>query len=174
LYRRNLSGPSEIRLRDDQTIGGGNLLQAFGIARQVQSCIHRIDRRDHVRKTKVMTHDRLRRQRVQDRRRIRESGGFDHDTVEVGYLRLIAAREQRAQSTAQVIPDAAADAAALEQHDRFVNALDQKVIEADLAELVDQHHGALHIRRAQQMLEQRRLTAAEKPGEDVDRDGGVG
>jgi hypothetical protein len=48
------------------------------------------------------------------------------------------------------------------------------MIEADLAKLVDQHDGALHTGRTQQVLEQRRLAAAEKPGENVDRDGGVG
>src|SRR5439155_26965998 len=61
----------------------------------------------------------------------------------------------------------------LQEHDGLVHALHQQMIESDLAELVEQYHGALHGRRAQQVLEQRGLTAAQEAGDDVDRDAAV-
>ena len=50
-----------------------------------------------------------------------------------------------------------------------LRGLDQEMIEADLAELVDHHGRVGELGLAQQMLQQRRLAAAEKAGQDRDR-----
>ena len=58
--------------------------------------------------------------------------------------------------------DGAADAAGLQQHHRVVDALEQMMIEPDLAEFVDQHGGVGQRRIGQQALQQRRLARAQK------------
>src|SRR5262249_27438844 len=44
------------------------------------------------------------------------------------------------------------------------------VVDADLAELVDDDRGLVHGRVAQQVLEERRLPAAEESGDQADRE----
>jgi hypothetical protein len=57
----------------------------------------------------------------------------------------------------------------LQQDHRVVNALEQVMVKADFAELVDQD-GAVGKRRiAQQPLQERRLARAEKAGDRNDR-----
>ena len=44
------------------------------------------------------------------------------------------------------------------------------MVDADLAELVDDHRGVAEPGVADEPVQQRRLAAAEKPGDDEDRD----
>ena len=78
-----------------------------------------------------------------------------------------------AQRLGQFAAHGAAHAARLQQHHRVVDALDEMVVEADLAEFVDQHGGVGERGIGEQALEQRRLARAEKAGEEMDwREGG--
>src|SRR5262249_21547851 len=69
--------------------------------------------------------------------------------------------------------DGAADAAALQEHHVLVDdLLDEEVIDADLAELVDQHRRIGQVRLPEQTLQERRLAGPEKSAEQVRRDRG--
>jgi hypothetical protein len=64
----------------------------------------------------------------------------------------------------------AADAAIVHLVDLFVGFDDQVVVDADLAELVDDHRVALAVTFGQDAVEQRRLARAEIAGEHRHRD----
>ena len=68
----------------------------------------------------------------------------------------------------EIAEHGAAKAAVFQHHDGVVALRGERVIEPDLAELVDHHGGVGHRRIAQRAIEQRRLAAAEKAGEDGD------
>ena len=107
-------------------------------------------------------------QRVDDRRRIGEPGGFQHDALEAPDFAGFAARVQVDQGRHQVAADGAADAAAGQVDDAFVGGFDQQVVEPDLAELVDDDGGILERRIAQDFRQDRGLAAAEKAGQHGD------
>ena len=83
---------------------------------------------------------------------------------------LVAPPQQVLQGLRQVGADFAAQAAGLQLDEAVLARFDQLVIESDLAELVDDDGGAREFRLAQQMAKHGRLAAAEKAGEDRDRD----
>jgi hypothetical protein len=70
------------------------------------------------------------------------------------------------QGLRQVGADFAAQAAGLEFDEAVLARFDQLVVEADLAELVDDDGRARKSALAQQMTEDRRLAAAEEAGEN--------
>src|SRR3546814_10991235 len=90
----------------------------------------------------------------------------DHDAVEGGHLALGAALVQRLQRVEQVAAHGAAETAGIQQDRILVDALDQRVVEADLAELVDDHRHPVHSRVRQQRLQQGGLPTAEEAGQD--------
>ena len=69
----------------------------------------------------------------------------------------------------EIAPYGAAQAAARQHDHAVVDLLDQKMIEADLAELVDQHGGVGERRIAQQRVEERGLAGAEEAGQHRQR-----
>ena len=112
-------------------------------------------------------------QGVQDRRRIGQAGGFDHHAVELAPALPGIAPGRIAQRAGEVAADGAAQAAALQCHHLgLVGGAEQAVIEPDLAELVDDHQGAVHVGLADQTIEQGGLAAAEKAGQQGDGDRG--
>jgi hypothetical protein len=74
----------------------------------------------------------------------------------------------------QLAADGAAQAARLQQHHGVVDALEQMMVEPDLAELVDQHGGVAECRIGQQALQQRGLARAQEARDQIDRrEGGI-
>ena len=146
-------------------------LMPSGLLRQMQRGVDRIDRRDHVAEPEVMPHAPARPASVY---RIGPGSASPVVSITTRSNSGISPRSRRPSSPRnaplQIVADAAADAAALQQHDRLVHALDQQMVEPDLAELVDEHHRARISAATQQPLQQRRLPAAEEAGQDVDRD----
>ena len=110
-------------------------------------------------------------QRVDYRRRIGKPGSLDEYARECGDLSPQALHEKIAQAAREVATHAAAEAAGIEQDEVVVDLVDEMMVDADLAELVDQHRRVGHCRLLQQMIEQRRLAGPEEAGEDGDRDG---
>ena len=78
----------------------------------------------------------------------------------------VAAPQQIVNGRREIAADFAAQAPGLQLDQAVLARLDEFVVEADRAELVDDHGGARELRSAQQAAEQRRLAAAEKAGED--------
>ena len=115
-------------------------------------------------------------QGVQDRGGIGEAGRLDHQPAERLDTAVVALAQQVFQGGDQVAAHGAAQAAGAQQDHVLVDPLDQQMVEADLAELVDDDHGVGQGRIAQHPVEQRRLAGAEESGEDGERDrlGGAG
>ena len=73
--------------------------------------------------------------------------------------------EQIDQRVGDVAAHRAAQAAALHQHDIVGGLFDQQMVDADLAEFIDDHSGRRHFRPLQYMVQHGGLAAAEKPGQ---------
>ena len=81
----------------------------------------------------------------------------------------LAPEVQALERLLQRIAERAAQAAGIEEHDVVLAAaVDEHVIEADLAQLVDDDCGVGERGLAQQPRQQRRLAAAQEAGEHVD------
>jgi hypothetical protein len=83
---------------------------------------------------------------------------------------VVEAAQQPLQGVDQVAPQGAAQASGGERDDAVVHLLDQQMIDADLAELIDDHRRIGERGVAQQAVEERRLAGAEEAGQDADRD----
>ena len=106
--------------------------------------------------------DRLREERVDDRRRIGEPGRLHHDPAKGRDLAALAPAQEIAQLVGQVAAQRAADAAGAEKHRTLVDAAQDVVIDGDLAELVDDDGRLAHVRMAEQPRDERRLAAPEE------------
>ena len=73
------------------------------------------------------------------------------------------------QGAREVLAHHAAQAAVAELHDLVGTGLDEQMVEPDRAELVDDDGGVLHVLAPENAPQERRLAAAEKAGEDRDR-----
>src|SRR5207247_1725462 len=84
------------------------------------------------------------------RRRRRERGGLDDDGVE-----LALPFHQAAEDAHEIAAHGAADAAVVHLEHFFIGADDEVVVDADLAELVDDHGITLAVILRQDAIEQR-------------------
>jgi len=101
---------------------------------------------------------------LRHRGRIGEAGGLDDDGVEFSL-----APHQPVDDADEVAAHGAADAAVVHLEDFLVGAHDQLIVDADLAELVDDDGVFLTVRLGQDAVEKRRLAGAEIAGEHGDR-----
>ena len=102
---------------------------------------------------------------LRDRRGIGEAGRLDDDRVE-----LALAAHQAFEDADQVAAHGAADAAVVHLEHFLVGADDEVVVDADLAEFVDDDGVFLAVRFRQDAVEQRGLAGAEIAGEHGDGD----
>ena len=117
----------------------------------------------------MMTNDGLCHHRGQYRHRVGEARCLDYQPAERD-LAALATLVEVAYRHAQVAPDGATNAAALQKDDLPIEPLKQMMIEPDFAELVDKDCSIGEPRRAQQLPQQRCLAAPQKAGDHVDRD----
>jgi hypothetical protein len=101
-----------------------------------------------------------------DRHRIGKAGGLDDDGVEAA-----GAAHQAFHDADQIAAHGAADAAVVHLVDFLVGLDDQVVVDADLAEFVDDDGIALAVALGENAVEQRRLAGAEIAGEHGDGNG---
>src|SRR4029453_17715297 len=104
--------------------------------------------------------------RADDRRGIGKSRCLDDSTRKAWLVRVARHFHQAIERTADIFTARAAHAAVADQFDVLCGVHHQPVVEAGLAEFVDDHARALAARTAQKTLYQRRLPAAEKAGDD--------
>ena len=102
---------------------------------------------------------------LRHRRRIGEARGLDDDGVE-----LALAPHQPVDDADEIAAHGAADAAVVHLEHFFVGADDEVVVDADLAEFVDDDGVFLAVRLGQDAVEQRGLAGAEIAGQHGDRD----
>ena len=104
---------------------------------------------------------------LRHRRGVGEAGGLDDDGVEPAL-----APHQPVDDAHQVAAHGAADAAVVHLEHFFVGVDDELVVDADLAEFVDDDGEFLAVRLGQNAVEQRGLAGAEIAGEHGDGDFG--
>ena len=113
--------------------------------------------------------DRLAAQRPRDRQRLGDAGGLEHDRLE----RRVALDEID-QRTIELVPEHAAHAAAGQLDLARGIVAEQRAVDADLAELVDDHAelalGVALGTAGEQPVDQRGLACAEKAGHENKRD----
>jgi hypothetical protein len=106
-----------------------------------------------------------RRRRSAPRGRVGEARGLDDDGVE-----LALPLHQPVHDADEVAAHGAADAAVVHLEHFLVGADHEVVVDADLAELVDDHGVALAVRLGEDAVEERGLAGAEIAGEHGDGD----
>lgn len=108
----------------------------------------------------------LRHKGLQHRRRVGEACDLHDDTGNL--LTIRHAARQAFQGLDEVAAHSAAQAAGIQQNRFIIQSFDQQMIQADLAELVDQHGGIAHLGQSQQAVQQRGFASPEKAGEHGD------
>src|SRR5262245_52812077 len=91
---------------------------------------------------------------------------FDDQARECRHLAAVAPSTEVAERGREIVALRAAQTATLEDEGRLVDPDEELVVDAHLAELVDQHREALTAGRAEQAVEERRLAAAEESGDE--------
>jgi hypothetical protein len=155
----------EIALGQQEAVGHRGLLHRLGLLVEGEGAVDGIDRRYDAIEHVARRNDRIGHQGVQDRRGVRETGRLDRDAGEIRDLAFDPIDKQGGQGIDNIAADCAAEAAAVEQHDILARAFDEKMIEANLAELVNDNRCCRHARLFQHVIEYGRLAAAEKTGQ---------
>ena len=100
------------------------------------------------------------KERLNHRGRIRQAGGFDHQVIEA-----ITPLHQVADDPNQIAAHRAADAAVVHLEDLLIGINYQLVVDAHLAELVDDHRHLEAVLVGEDPVEQGRLAGTEVTGE---------
>ncbi len=111
---------------------------------------------------------RVGHQCLHDRRGIGQTRRLDHDALEVDDLPVAPLDEEFAQRLLQVSPHGAAETPAVEELHLLGRCLDEIVVDRDFAEFIHDHGDAVHLRLFEEPVDQRRLAAAQKAGDDRD------
>ena len=155
----------QIGLVEQDHVGKGDLV--LGLGRILETVLEPfgVGHRDHRVEPGLAADILVDEEGLRHRRGVGEARGLDDDGVE-----LALAPHQPIDDADQVAAHGAADAAVVHLEHFFVGADDQLVVDADLAELVDDHGVFLAVRLGQDAVEQRGLAGAEIAGEHGDGD----
>ena len=167
--RVGYAATAQVRLGHDDAVGQAQLSHGLGVFVEFGLAEQGVERRDDALEAEVARHERVAQQRLQRGRGVDESAGLDHHPREGRQQAAQAPGMQVEQGVTQRAEQAAAQASGIEQHDVLGGARDEQVIEADVAEFVDDHHRVAQPRVAQRRIEQSGLAAAQETGEHRDR-----
>ena len=159
----------KIGLRHDKAVGEYDLLARLDGIVERRLAVDRIDHRQHDVDVKLAAERAIGGEGLQDRRRIGEPRGFDQDAGERRHGAALAVEHEPAQRSLQIGAGDAAQAAVAEENGFLGGVAHQRIVDADGAELVDDHRGAVAFGRLQKPPDQRRLAGAEKAGDDRHR-----
>ena len=163
-------GAGQVGLGHHEMVGHRRLPQGFAVRVEGGGAVDRVDHRHHPLQLEADGEIGVVDQRVQDRRRVGQPRGLDHDPSERVDSAVVAAAQQIFERRDQVAAHGAAQASRTEQDHPLVHRLDQQVVETDLAELVDDHHRVGQRRVGEEAVQQRGFARAEKAGEHGERD----
>ena len=156
-------GRHEIGLVEHDDIGEGDLV--LGLRRVLQAIDQPfgVGQRHHRVEPRRVLHVGGDEKGLRDGRGVSEAGGLDDDRVESA-----APAHQPFDDADQIAAHGAADAAVVHFEDFLVGADDEIVVDADLAELVDDDRVAAAVLFGEDAVQQRRLAGAEIAGDDGD------
>ena len=155
----------EIGLVQHDDVGEGDLVLGFGRILQPVAQPFGVGDRHHRVEPRMLLHVLVDEEGLRHRRRIGEARGLDDDGVE-----LALALHQPVEDAHQIAAHGAADAAVVHLEHFLVGADDEIVVDADLAELVDDHGVFLAVVLRQDAVQQRGLAGAEIAGQHGDGD----
>ena len=151
-----LVGSHQVGLVEQDHVGEGDLvLGLVGVGQPLQH-VTAVDDGNHRIELGLGAHVLVHEEGLRHRRRIGDTRGLDHDGIEAAL-----ALHQVLDGADQVAANGAADAAVVHLEDFLVGFDEQVVVDADLAELVDDHRIAGAVVLAENTVEQRRLAGAE-------------
>ena len=157
----------EIGLCQEQPVRHRCLFDGFYLTVECIGSVHRIYHSDNPVQTIALHHVRVGHQRMEDRSRVREAGCLDDNSIEVRLSFPRKAMGRFAQGVYEIAPDRAAKTPARHLDDDIVFALGHEImVETDLAKLIDEHKRSAQRRLLHQMVQNGRLAAAQKPGQD--------
>ena len=163
----------QVDLADQQPVGGHHLGQGLAVAIELSRSGHGVHDGDDAVRPESLGDEEVFHQRVQQWHRVGQAGGLDQQPADRRDLAAQAAHEEILEGAGQFAAHGTAQATRVEQHHPLGLDLDQVVIDADLAEFVDQHHRATQPRLAQQVVQHRGLAGTEKAAEHADRNPAV-
>src|SRR4051794_11478422 len=99
------------------------------------------------------------------RDRIREPGRFDQHAIKAWHQAVLAFPISIGEGIDEITPHRATQAAVRKQAHVFTRRRDEQMINADFTEFIDDDKTVREFRVLQQMIQERRLTAAQKPGD---------
>ncbi len=169
---QNIGRLGDVGLAQQQRVGERRLAAGFRMAIERRLTVQRINERDDAVDDVMLSDVGIGHQCMQDRGRIGQARRLDQHPV-IRDLAGLASALQIEQRGHEVTAHRAAQAAGGQRQQGLVAAGDQFVIQADLAEFVDDDRGAREGRVAQDAPDQRGLATAEKASDDGDRDHGV-
>ena len=150
----------QIGLVENDDIGEGHLI--LGLRRIAETLEEElgVDQRHHGIEAGILAHLVIHEERLGHRHRIGETGGLDQNGIE-GATPL----DQVFDDTDQIAAHRAADAAVVHLEDFLVALDDEVIVDADLAELVDDDGVALAVVLGENAVEQRGLAGPEVAGQ---------
>ena len=162
-------GRHQIGLVDQDDVGKGDLV--LGLGRVLEPVLQPfgVGDRDHGVELGLGADLLVHEEGLRHRRRVGEPRGLDDDGVELAF-----SPHQPVDDAHQVAAHGAADAAVVHLEHFLVGVDDELVVDADLAEFVDDDGVFLAVRLRQNAVEQRGLAGAEIAGEHGDGDFGGG
>ena len=155
----------EVGLVEDDDVGEGDLVLRLGRVAQPVLQPFGVGHGDDGVEPRLVGDVLVDEEGLRHRRRIGEAGRLDDDRVE-----LALALHQAVDDADEVAAHGAADAAVVHLEDFLVGADDEVVVDADLAELVDDDGVALAVLLGEDAVEERGLAGAEIAGEHGDGD----
>ncbi len=179
--RAGIEGPQSDRQRgriracdigfgDDEPVGDCGLAARFLVPVERPHAVHGIDGGDEAVECEGAGRVRIGHERVEDRRRLGQPGRLDDNLAKRCDVAAGAAAAQVVQGFQEIAARGAAQAAIADEDRLLARALDQEMVDADGAELVDDDGGFRKRRQLEEPVEEGGLAAAEKPGEDGDGD----
>ena len=163
----------QVDLGQHDPVGHRHLLHRFGVGVERRHAIVGIDDGDDAletagRKQAWFAHDCMK-----NGGGVGQSRRFDHDAVEGLDLAAATPRQQVVDGVDQITANGAAQAAGGQFDDVLVSALDQQVVDTDIAELIDDDGGIGKERILEQEVEKRCLAGTKEASEDRNGDGSL-
>ncbi|MNZ90760.1 hypothetical protein D3C78_1097310 [compost metagenome] len=137
---------------------------------QSGKAIHGIHHRNHAVQHEILCDNGVAHDRLHDGGGIGKARGLDHHPFYRLQLTCLDTIHQFRQRIHQLATYRAAEATLRQFDDALARAFDQHVIDADIAEFIDDDRRIAHRGILEKPVEQRRFSGAEKSGDDGNRD----